>query len=86
MSSPTPQPSSLATSLETSKAGSTSAKNGQWQQRALWGLAGALVILGGGFLLWRVLAPKGPPPGAQIPQGVPVTLEAVQQGTLRDSS
>ncbi|WP_346292693.1 efflux RND transporter periplasmic adaptor subunit [Sphaerothrix gracilis] len=83
MASPKLQPPN---SVATSEALPPSSDSNRWSSKALWGLAGALVILGGGFLLWRVFSPKGPPAGAQMPQGVPVKLEAVQQGTLRDSS
>lgn len=47
-----------------------------------------LLVLGGGFGGWRVLAPRlmgGPPMAMQMPPGVPVTLAPVQGGQLQDS-
>ncbi|MFE4106258.1 efflux RND transporter periplasmic adaptor subunit [Almyronema epifaneia] len=76
-----------SSSVETSDARpSPAVDTSRWQKRLLWGLAGALVILGGGFLLWRAFAPSGAPPAGQMSQAVPVKLATVQQGTLRNSS
>ncbi|MEA5463164.1 efflux RND transporter periplasmic adaptor subunit [Leptothoe sp. PORK10 BA2] len=52
----------------------------------IW-LAALIVLLGGGFALWRLLsgggaAPGGPPMGG----AVPVTLERLQPTTLRDQA
>jgi multidrug efflux pump subunit AcrA (membrane-fusion protein) len=49
-------------------------------------LAIALLAGGGGYLLWRSLAPSGPPQGAQFPPALPVKLQPVETGSIEDSS
>lgn len=41
--------------------------------------------MGGGFVLWRLVGPRGPG-GMQMPPGVVVTLEPVQAGAVQNSS
>ncbi len=52
-----------------------------------WLIAGGigLLLVGGGFLVWRLLGSRGDQ-GMQMPPGVTVTLAPVQTGTVRDSS
>jgi RND family efflux transporter MFP subunit len=52
-----------------------------------WLIAGSLgiLLLGGGFVVWRLLGARGPG-GMQMPPGVAVTLEPVQVGTVQESS
>ncbi|MEO0540736.1 MAG: efflux RND transporter periplasmic adaptor subunit [Cyanobacteria bacterium P01_A01_bin.105] len=49
----------------------------------IW-LAGLIVLLGGGFALWRLLGGGGGPPGMQMPGAVPVTLQRLQASTVRE--
>lgn len=52
-----------------------------------WLIAGSLgiLLLGGGFVVWRLVGSRGPG-GMQMPPGVAVTLEPVQVGSVQDSS
>ncbi|WP_008311443.1 efflux RND transporter periplasmic adaptor subunit [Leptolyngbya sp. PCC 6406] len=56
--------------------------------RWIWIGGLGLILLGGGFVGWQVLAPRlgGPPMQMQMPPGVPVTLATVQGGQIQDSS
>ncbi len=49
----------------------------------IW-LAGLIVVLGGGFALWRLLGGGGGPPGFQMPGAVPVTLQRLQSTTVQE--
>jgi RND family efflux transporter MFP subunit len=54
-----------------------------------WLLAGSIgiLVLGGGFVGWRLIAPRlGGPPMTGMPPGVAVTLESVQTGQVQNSS
>ena len=55
------------------------------QQRnwLIW-LAGLIVILGGGFALWRLIGGGGGSPGMQLPGAVPVTLQRLQSTTVQE--
>ncbi|MUG91665.1 efflux RND transporter periplasmic adaptor subunit [Scytonema sp. UIC 10036] len=58
------------------------------QRRWLWLLIALLVLAGGGYALWRFLAPgqqQSPPASAQ-PPGVRVKISTVQTGIIEDSS
>ncbi|MBE7383233.1 MAG: efflux RND transporter periplasmic adaptor subunit [Leptolyngbya sp. SIO1E4] len=52
-----------------------------------WLLAGGLglLLLGGGFIVWRLMGARGGPPMG-MPPGVAVGLEPVQVGQVQDSS
>ena len=86
MSSSDFQPASApdAASVRLSTSAARQRPSPPWQ-KLLWGLFGLFVLLGGGFILWRLFGPKGPPPGAFMGQGIPVTLEQVQTGTIENS-
>ncbi|MEO1352421.1 MAG: efflux RND transporter periplasmic adaptor subunit [Cyanobacteria bacterium J06635_15] len=73
-----------ATSVAFSASAARHRSSPPWQ-RLLWALFGVFVLLGGGFILWRLFGPKGPPPGPPMGQGVPVQLRQVQTGTIEDS-
>ncbi|MEM9907868.1 MAG: efflux RND transporter periplasmic adaptor subunit [Cyanobacteria bacterium P01_D01_bin.44] len=63
------------------------AASSQGRKSNLWlMLAAFLVVLGGGFALWRVLGSRGgSPQGMPMSQAVPVTLERLQNGLHTDS-
>ncbi|ARV60535.1 efflux transporter periplasmic adaptor subunit [Nostocales cyanobacterium HT-58-2] len=56
--------------------------------RWLWLLLSLVLLAGGGFALWRWLAPQRSAPTAANtqPPGVPVKVSSVQAGTIEDSS
>lgn len=58
------------------------------RSRWLLPLIGILLIGGGGFVAWRLLAPGGNPPAATAnqPQGVRVRVAPVETATVADSS
>lgn len=53
-----------------------------------WLIVGSagIVLLGGAFVGWRLLAPRLGGPPMQMPPGVPVTLDTVQTGPVQDRS
>ncbi|MEM9162061.1 MAG: efflux RND transporter periplasmic adaptor subunit [Cyanobacteria bacterium P01_F01_bin.4] len=65
----------------------SSPSSSQARKGNLWlMLAAFLVVLGGGFALWRVLGSRaGAPQGMPLSQAVPVTLERLQNGMHQDS-
>ncbi|MGF1460880.1 MAG: efflux RND transporter periplasmic adaptor subunit [Leptolyngbyaceae cyanobacterium] len=73
---------SSAKPMETSAVRSSSNGMGRWL------IAGGLGILlvGGGFLVWRLVGARGGPGNMGMPPGVPVKLESVKTGTVRDTS
>ncbi|RUR73770.1 efflux RND transporter periplasmic adaptor subunit [Chlorogloeopsis fritschii PCC 9212] len=59
------------------------------KRRWLWLLLALLGLMGGGFLLWRLLTPTNTqaPAGANAsPQAIPVKVSTVQSGLIEDSS
>ncbi|GAA6614938.1 efflux RND transporter periplasmic adaptor subunit [Scytonema sp. NUACC26] len=58
------------------------------QRRWLWLLIALTVLLGGGYALWRFLAPvqPQPSPASAQPPGVRVKISTVQTGIIEDSS
>lgn len=53
-----------------------------------WLIAGGIGILlvAGGFVVWRLIGSRGPGPMGGMPPGVTVQLEPVQTGTVQDAS
>ncbi|KYC38839.1 efflux transporter periplasmic adaptor subunit [Scytonema hofmannii PCC 7110] len=58
------------------------------QRRWLWLLIALAVLAGGGYALWRFLAPgqQQPSPASAQPPGVRVKISTVQTGIIEDSS
>lgn len=66
-----------------SSVSSSQARKGNW----LLMLAAFGIVLGGGFVLWRILGSRsGPPQGMEMSQAVPVTLARLQETTVRDET
>lgn len=53
-----------------------------------WLIAGGigLLLVGGGFLVWRLMGARGRGPMGGMPPGVSVVVEPVQAGTVRETS
>ncbi|MEM6590905.1 MAG: biotin/lipoyl-binding protein, partial [Cyanobacteria bacterium P01_C01_bin.73] len=77
----TPAPGAAST---TPSAPSIKSQSSTGWQSWLWGILGALLLIGGGFLLWRLFGPREPQ-GPPMGQGVPVKLQQVQTGSVADS-
>ncbi|MEL6136459.1 MAG: efflux RND transporter periplasmic adaptor subunit [Cyanobacteria bacterium J06628_6] len=59
-----------------------SSKQRNW---LIW-LAGLIVVLGGGFALWRLIGGGGGQQGMQMPGAVPVTLQRLQSANVREQA
>lgn len=93
MNSPDPHASVVDNSLHTSDTQvtvvderlHTSSKPPRLQRRWLWLLL-ALLVMGGGVVLWRMLSPQAESAAQAEPPGVKVKLATVETGTLEESS